>query len=292
MALRDQPYIPLYVQDFLTDEKLMECSAEAHGVYIRIMCIMHKSELYGTILLKQKDKQTEKQISNFALKVARSLPFDLPTIERSLSELIEEKVLHLDGDYLVQKRMLKDGEISLKRSKSGGEGGKKTQEKIKNFASNFAKAKTQANSEIESAIENETVIEFKSEKSPTEFIPPLNPPKQEKAKRQSSVGTIAQNPPELLMVQCYWAEWTVYAKNPRPNWTKEIAFKLAEDWYDSMKGKGWKVGKAPGTPMRDWQASSRTGIKNAEEWGKVKAATETTSTDGSHKEFSKKVVPL
>ena len=43
MALRDQPYLPLYVQDFLTDEKLAECSAMATGVYIRLMCIMHKS---------------------------------------------------------------------------------------------------------------------------------------------------------------------------------------------------------------------------------------------------------
>ena len=58
MALRDQPYLPLYVQDFLTDEKLIECSASATGVYIRVMCIMHKSDPYGMILLKQKDKQT------------------------------------------------------------------------------------------------------------------------------------------------------------------------------------------------------------------------------------------
>ena len=45
MALRDQPYIPLYVQDFMTDEKLSECSAESTGVYIRVMCIMHKSQI-------------------------------------------------------------------------------------------------------------------------------------------------------------------------------------------------------------------------------------------------------
>lgn len=32
MALRDQPYLPLYVQDFLTDEKLRECSYEAEFV--------------------------------------------------------------------------------------------------------------------------------------------------------------------------------------------------------------------------------------------------------------------
>ncbi len=54
MALRNQPYFPLYVQDFLTDEKLAECSAESTGVYIRLMCILHKSEEYGCILLKTK----------------------------------------------------------------------------------------------------------------------------------------------------------------------------------------------------------------------------------------------
>ena len=47
MALRDQPYIPLYVQDFMTDEKLNECSAATTEVYIRLMCVMHKSEKIG-----------------------------------------------------------------------------------------------------------------------------------------------------------------------------------------------------------------------------------------------------
>lgn len=40
MALRDQPYLPLYVLDFLVDEKLAYCSAESTGVYIRLMCIL------------------------------------------------------------------------------------------------------------------------------------------------------------------------------------------------------------------------------------------------------------
>lgn len=74
MALRDQPYLPLYIQDFLTDEKLMECSASTTGVYIRLMCVMHKSEKYGTILLRQKFKQTDQQISNFATQIAKHFP--------------------------------------------------------------------------------------------------------------------------------------------------------------------------------------------------------------------------
>ena|SRR5688572_27476339 len=123
MALRDQPYLPLYIQDFLTDEKLNECSAASTGVYIKIMCLMHKSEDYGKILLKQKDKQKDSKTHNFATKFAKLLPFDLPTIESALKELLDEGVLKYEGDYLVQKRMVEDNELSVKRSVSGRLGG-------------------------------------------------------------------------------------------------------------------------------------------------------------------------
>ena len=62
MALRDQPYLPLYVQDYLTDEKLNNCSASSQGIYIKIMCLFHKCDPYGGILLKQNDKQNDKPI--------------------------------------------------------------------------------------------------------------------------------------------------------------------------------------------------------------------------------------
>jgi uncharacterized protein YdaU (DUF1376 family) len=125
MALRDQPYIPLYVQDFMTDEKLIECSASATGVYIRIMCLMHKIERYGTILLLQKDYQTDNNISNFAKKLVKYLPYSEKVIEDGLIELIEEGVLQIDGNILSQKRMIRDNELSIKRSESGKNGMKK-----------------------------------------------------------------------------------------------------------------------------------------------------------------------
>ena len=157
MSLRNQPYLPLYVQDFMTDEKLSECSAESTGVYIRIMCLMHKSEEYGKILLKQKDKQKYNQIENFALKLAKHFPYDTEIIKRSLEELISENVIKIDGDYLIQKRMVSDNDLSEKRSKSGKKGGLKTKQTInsqKEFASNFAQAKLQANYENEIEYEN------------------------------------------------------------------------------------------------------------------------------------------
>jgi hypothetical protein len=151
----------------MTDEKLSECSAESTGVYIRLMCIMHKSEEYGTILLKQKDKQTSKQILNFATKLAKNMPYDILVIERSLNELIEENVISLDGDYLKQRRMIKDCVLSEMRSVSGKKGGEETSKKIKNAkaknkarAKEFAKAKDEANSEYENENENENINEY------------------------------------------------------------------------------------------------------------------------------------
>lgn len=160
MALRDQPYLPLYVQDFLTDEKLAECSAQSTGVYIRIMCLMHKSEEYGTILLKQRHKQTSEQIKNFALLLLKHLPYELDVIHSSLTELVEEGVLIIEGDLLIQKRMVKDANISISRAVSGQKGGNNSLGKKPKTDKNFAQAKTQANSESE--YENDIEIEFET----------------------------------------------------------------------------------------------------------------------------------
>lgn len=148
MALRDQPYLPLYVQDYLTDEKLNLCSLSTQGVYIKVMCIMHKSEEYGVILLKQKDKQNGSTRLNFAYKLAKLLPIHVTDIEAALVELLDERVLYIDGDRLCQKRMIRDNEISLKRAKAGKKGGQTTQK--------FAKAKNKANNEYEYEVNNKS----------------------------------------------------------------------------------------------------------------------------------------
>lgn len=124
MALRDQPYFPLYVNDFLSDEKLGECSAESTGVYIRLLCIMHKSEEYGTIKLKEKDKIKSKSLANFSCKLSKLMPYDVETVERSLEELLLENVIKMEGDKIWQPRMVKDGHISEVRAKAGSAGGK------------------------------------------------------------------------------------------------------------------------------------------------------------------------
>jgi hypothetical protein len=142
------------------------CSPAAHGVMIAIMCLMHKEPTYGKILLKQKFKQTDKQISNFALQVAKQTAFDLLDIEPALTELLDEQVLVIEDDFLVCKRMVKDAQISASRAKSGGQGGKKTQQKNKHFASNFAQANDEANVGANSGNENGIESKDSTEEEP------------------------------------------------------------------------------------------------------------------------------
>lgn len=154
MALTDQPYLPLYVDDWMNNNKLKMCSAGAHGLMISIMCIMHKEEAYGKILLKQKYKQNTEQILNFACQLAKLCAFDFADIENHLRELLEEKVLVIEGDFLVSRRMVKDASISELRKLSGGKGGKISSSKILSKDQTFAPAKVEANTVNENGIEN------------------------------------------------------------------------------------------------------------------------------------------
>lgn len=137
MALRDQPYLPLYIKDIMTDEKLNECCASTHGVYIKgIMCLMHKSQEYGKLLLKQKYKQSQDISLNFANMLAKHLPYDVTTIQAAIKELLAENVCKIEGDYLVQQRMVDDNKLSQIRAAAGKKGGE---------SGNFATPNGQAN---------------------------------------------------------------------------------------------------------------------------------------------------
>ena len=157
MARKDKPYLQLYVQDFLTDENLRECSAASTGVFIFMMCVLHKQEEYGKILLKQRDKQSDKQTKNFALKFGRHLPYSVDVIENAIDQLIDLEVIKIDGDYLYQKRMVSDSLLSEKRAEAGSKGGKKTIGRKNEFAQEFAQAKIKATSDID--IDNEIDID-------------------------------------------------------------------------------------------------------------------------------------
>ena len=154
MALRNQPYIPLYVQDYLTDEKLNMCSWSTQGIYIKIMCFLHKQRSYGSILFKQNSKQTSSTINYFAQILIRNIPCQLEDMENSLSELLDNEVLYIDELGLHQKRMVKDGQISNARSKAAKKGGGNPN-LLKQKSNNQFKQNLKQITEYENEYENE-----------------------------------------------------------------------------------------------------------------------------------------
>ncbi len=225
MALTDQPYLPLYVDDWMNNNKLKLCSPGAHGLMISIMCLMHKSESYGIILLKQKFKQTDNQRLNFAKQIAKLSSFDLLEIELNFYELIAESVLKIDGEELICIRMVNDAKLSKIRSSVGKNGGKSTQIKIKNFA--LAKVKANTGIENVNGIENESVITDGNEVSNSKKIFKI------------------PNIPEIK-------EYCLERNNAID----------AEKFFDFYQSKGWMVGKSK---MKDWKACVRTWEGNSTE---------------------------
>ena len=217
MALRDQPYLPLYVQDYLTDEKLNECSAETQGIYIKIMCLLHKQNIYGSILLKQKHNKTPNNIENFAIQLDNHLPFTKDKIQEALTELIDENVMQLKGDILSQKRMVRDGEISLARSKAG----KKGMDSRYNQDS-FVITNTLTNDITNSEYENESEI----------IIGSKDKKKKKKEPKKKFI------PPTLEEVEIYFTE-------------KGFSHSLASRFHEYYESANWHDSKDK--PVRNWK---------------------------------------
>lgn len=137
MPRKKKVFLKLNVNDFMDDDKLIECSPATTGVYIKILCVLIKQEIQGKILLKQNAKQMVeqnelfaepnakqivKQNIGFAYQLAKYVRFDFDAVLAAIDELVREDVVQIQGDTMIQKRMYNDGQLSLKRSIAGKKG--------------------------------------------------------------------------------------------------------------------------------------------------------------------------
>ncbi len=165
----DQFYIKFKYNDVLSSTSLRECNAVGAGVYLYILCLLCKPSPRGKyrlnnkyvsdllhILPQQNVQQTNRQMVRhlpeiccaLAAHFVKHLPFSEAVIAEGLDELLRNDVIYLEGTSVCQKRMVKDAEISAKRSISGGKGAEKTNKKNKkegdetaeSFAAPFAAA--------------------------------------------------------------------------------------------------------------------------------------------------------
>lgn len=254
MALRDQPYIPLYVKDFTSDEKLRMCSPSAVGVYIFLMCILHREREYGKLQLRQsfvytkgntnaiqnpiqKTQSKENLYLQFAENLAKQMPFKADAILLALLELDYYGVIRLEGDTLCQPRMVRDGAISETRRKSVNKRWNESEDAESGNAFVYTKPNTKVDTNSDTNALQNTEYENANENSINS-----SEEKEVKGKRKP-----AFQPPTLEAVMEYAKE--------RGNKIDPVAF------FDFYEANGWVQGKQ-GKPLKDWKAAVRYWERN------------------------------
>lgn len=258
MALRDQPYIPLYVKDFTSDEKLRMCSPSAVGVYIFLMCILHREREYGKLQLRQsfvytkgdtnaiqspiqKTQSKENLYLQFAENLAKQMPFKADSILLALLELDYYGVIQLEGNTLYQPRMVRDAERSETRRNSVKQRWSSKAEpesfvSTKRNTKKCTKVDTNTHTNAENEYEYENNIIDSEERDAGEETP---------APRKGKAKTFT--PPTVEEVDAYCRE--------RENGID------AQEFVDFYTANGWVQGKQ-GKPLKDWKACVRTWERN------------------------------
>src|SRR5262245_22950675 len=114
------PWLKFFPGDWLADEKLRLCSLPARGLWIDLLCVMHKSEPRGMLQQSSGKPFTADQI-------ARIAGCTKAEADQLLRELIEAGVASKNGAGVVfSRRIVRDESLREARSKAGSKGGKVT----------------------------------------------------------------------------------------------------------------------------------------------------------------------
>lgn len=149
MSKTKQPYMPLYLGDYIQDTRVLPLNVR--GAWVDILLNMWKSETRGVLI------ETIEEYSRMLSCTQQECDF-------ALNLLMQKKTCDFeilaDGKIkLISRRMVRDFEISSIRSKSGKNG--VDAKKNKSFADSFAEAKLKQNTDIDNDINNDTDIVLK-----------------------------------------------------------------------------------------------------------------------------------
>jgi len=109
------PWMKFHPQDWRADERLRMCSLSARGLWLEMMCIMHRSEKYGFLLIAGK-APTDTQLA-----------FQVGTTPEQVSQLLAElrtaEVYSATSSGVIySRRMVRDEKKSKINAKNGKKG--------------------------------------------------------------------------------------------------------------------------------------------------------------------------
>lgn len=124
-----RPWMKFYPADWQSDEGLGQCSLMARGLWIELIAIMHKSEIYGHLLISG-HAPTERQLAN-QVKTSPSL------VKKALKELEEWGVFSRTKNGIIFcRRMVTDFKKDQENRQNGKNGGNPNLRKGVNHAVN------------------------------------------------------------------------------------------------------------------------------------------------------------
>jgi hypothetical protein len=113
----DNPWFPFFVQDYMADEAVKSVSLAAQGLWVRMLCLMHRSPRRG-ILLKPSGEQPDSKW------LASQIGASEPEVAELLKELESEKVFSRnENGSIYNRRMRKEALVSERKAKAGRLGG-------------------------------------------------------------------------------------------------------------------------------------------------------------------------
>ena len=94
-------FIPFWPQDFTDDEALNECSLEARGLWVYMLCMAHKGEPYGHLTVNERPATVG--------QIAKKSGIPPKKCEKLLSELETHRVFsRTDDGVIYSRRMVRD----------------------------------------------------------------------------------------------------------------------------------------------------------------------------------------
>jgi len=117
MTDKKLPYIHFYPNDWMSDESVRCCSIAARGLWIDLLCLMHKNEHRGYLSRPNGTPYSTEQIANMA-GICQDFAINL------LSELVDNGAASKTDDGIIyNRRMVRETNLSRVRSQSGRLGG-------------------------------------------------------------------------------------------------------------------------------------------------------------------------
>lgn len=108
-------YIVFFPSDWLSDVQLHQCSAEARGVWMDMLCIMAKSARYGYLVNGDGNPFSLEQLAH-VIRLSKN------RLQVVLSELEREGIFQRDSQgFIFSKRLVRDADKIMARKEAGRE---------------------------------------------------------------------------------------------------------------------------------------------------------------------------